>query len=402
MTLRMPLLLLVVTACYPGGGLEKDGPIDGGMDTADAGGGGGDDGTDSDGGGTAGGGEEGGGEDGCGGAVDSDGDGLTDEEEAALGTDPLDPDSDGDGLSDGDEVRVHGTDPLNEDSDFDGLEDGDEVATYGTDPTAADSDGGGVGDGVEILIDGTDAGDGADDQTDGSDDEDGPTGVHGSLEDDDEGLIGGHFDVDTSSFLSDWHDGSTDEHEHEYDNDQDSGTIDFFALGGGLQHPADIIDGQQPFKLVVVNADLSDGGRLSINQTYNPRSRGSWERVDRYDDTQLADLPVWSIDGVAGTTRLSALQLSFHPLVIALGGLHNTTTGCVRDNDPGALGEWRNGSLTLQALAVNADGTDAFTTDVSVSNGGVQGGATSGLLWEATVFWHWRGDCYGDEDWYRP
>ena len=43
---------------------------------------------------------------------DSDGDGLTDVEEQALGTDPNNPDTDGDGISDGDEVQ-NGTDPLN-------------------------------------------------------------------------------------------------------------------------------------------------------------------------------------------------------------------------------------------------------------------------------------------------
>ncbi|MFH1463339.1 MAG: hypothetical protein ABIO70_03030 [Pseudomonadota bacterium] len=42
---------------------------------------------------------------------DADGDGLTDTEEAALGTDPADPDSDDDGFGDGDEVAA-GTNPL--------------------------------------------------------------------------------------------------------------------------------------------------------------------------------------------------------------------------------------------------------------------------------------------------
>ncbi len=58
------------------------------------------------------------------GDVDSDGDGLFDKDEAALGTDPYNPDTDGDGLSDGDEVFKFKTDPLNPDSDFDGLSDG--------------------------------------------------------------------------------------------------------------------------------------------------------------------------------------------------------------------------------------------------------------------------------------
>ncbi|MCX6398708.1 MAG: thrombospondin type 3 repeat-containing protein [Propionibacteriales bacterium] len=44
--------------------------------------------------------------------VDTDGDGLTDEEEATLGTDPALADTDGDGVDDGQEV-TDGTDPLN-------------------------------------------------------------------------------------------------------------------------------------------------------------------------------------------------------------------------------------------------------------------------------------------------
>ena len=63
---------------------------------------------------------------------DSDGDGLTDDEEADIGTDPNDPDTDDDGLNDGDEVDL-GTDPLNPDTDGDGVNDGDEV-DCGSDP----------------------------------------------------------------------------------------------------------------------------------------------------------------------------------------------------------------------------------------------------------------------------
>jgi len=65
--------------------------------------------------------------------VDTDGDGLTDEEELALGTNFQASDSDNDGLSDRDEVEVYQTDPLNQDSDGDGYLDGDEVEN-GYDP----------------------------------------------------------------------------------------------------------------------------------------------------------------------------------------------------------------------------------------------------------------------------
>jgi RHS repeat-associated protein len=69
---------------------------------------------------------------------DTDGDGLTDAEEAVLGTDPRNPDTDGDGLTDGAEVRVHRTDPLRADTDGDGASDGAEVAA-GSDPLDAGS-----------------------------------------------------------------------------------------------------------------------------------------------------------------------------------------------------------------------------------------------------------------------
>lgn len=59
--------------------------------------------------------------------VDSDGDSLTDLQEAALGTNPNLIDSDFDGLSDYEEVYIYGTDPLNPDTDGDSYSDGDEV-----------------------------------------------------------------------------------------------------------------------------------------------------------------------------------------------------------------------------------------------------------------------------------
>ena len=84
--------------------------------------------------------------------VDSDGDGLTDDEELRLGTDPHNWDTDGDGLSDGDEVKTHKTNPLNPDTDGDGLKDGEEVLRYKTDPRNPDTDGDGLLDGDEVKV----------------------------------------------------------------------------------------------------------------------------------------------------------------------------------------------------------------------------------------------------------
>lgn len=86
---------------------------------------------------------------GCASMMDSDGDGISDADERAAGTDPDNVDSDGDGLRDGGE-NINGTDPLVADTDGDGLSDGDEVKEYETDPKVADSDADGVDDGAEI------------------------------------------------------------------------------------------------------------------------------------------------------------------------------------------------------------------------------------------------------------
>ena len=84
--------------------------------------------------------------------LDPDEDGLIDEEELEIGTDPALFDTDGDGLGDGAEVRADGwgTNPLTADTDDDGLADGDELFVHGTDPNVADSDGDGANDGAEL------------------------------------------------------------------------------------------------------------------------------------------------------------------------------------------------------------------------------------------------------------
>ncbi len=59
-------------------------------------------------------------------------------------------DTDGDGLSDDNEVNVYGTDPAKADTDGDGLGDRDELDKYGTNPLNADSDNDGFKDGWEV------------------------------------------------------------------------------------------------------------------------------------------------------------------------------------------------------------------------------------------------------------
>jgi hypothetical protein len=93
-------------------------------------------------------------------ALDTDGDGVTDGAECALGTDPANAaskppafpldDADRDGLPDGFELTI-GTDPLKADSDGDRVIDGVEYLHYGSNPLSKDTDGDGCSDGKEIA-----------------------------------------------------------------------------------------------------------------------------------------------------------------------------------------------------------------------------------------------------------
>jgi hypothetical protein len=93
--------------------------------------------------------------------VDTDGDLMSDQDEALYGTDPSNPDTDGDFLPDGEEIRA-GTNPFmppgsgtgEADHDGDGLTNNEEAA-LGTDSLNPDTDGDGVNDGDEVAA-GTD------------------------------------------------------------------------------------------------------------------------------------------------------------------------------------------------------------------------------------------------------
>ncbi|HHX62111.1 MAG TPA: VWA domain-containing protein, partial [Epulopiscium sp.] len=84
------------------------------------------------------------------GAEDTDGDGLTNLQEYQLGTNPLMEDTDGDGLNDGEEVNTYKTNPLVYDTDGDGLSDYEEIL-LGFDPLNRDTNGNGTLDGEEKV-----------------------------------------------------------------------------------------------------------------------------------------------------------------------------------------------------------------------------------------------------------
>ncbi len=195
--------------------------------------------------------------------TDSDEDGLTDDEEEELGTDPNNPDTDGDGISDGDEVE-NGTDPLDPndpgegtDSDEDGLTD-DEEEELGTDPNNPDTDGDGISDGDEVEngtdpLDPNDPGEGTDSDEDGlTDDEEEELGTDPNNPDTDGDGISDGDEVengtdplnpnDPGEGTDSDEDGLTDDEEEELGTDPNNPDTD----GDGISDGDEVENGTDP------------------------------------------------------------------------------------------------------------------------------------------------------------
>lgn len=206
------------------------------------------------------------------------------------------------------------------------------------------------------------------------------------------GLIGGHFDVDTNATYYAFNKGKTDGHVHEYDNEYNVTSYKLMSPHGSkLQSLQSKVSSTQRFKILLANPSLSRGGVLFINGE-------AWSVVD-YAKIPVSSLPVYSLGGVSGSTKLTSLEIYFDRDTIRSCKLHPTNTSHVRSNVPGPNNEWRNGAFVIQLGSVNSAGVDAFTRNTSWTNGGVHGVITSGLLFENTIFWHWSGPSYHQSGW---
>ncbi len=186
----------------------------------------------------------------------------------------------------------------------------------------------------------------------------------------DPGLSGGHFDLDTSHLVYLENKGTTDHHVHEYDDKYQTLQVDFLNMADGFTKLSDVIGANQSFIITVANAELSPGATLEINgSTY---SAGDFQKkVDAFLNGQA--LPQLSL------AALTSFKVKFNRDVLSRNGLVPTQTNCVRSNNLGPNGEYRNGALTIQVHDAARVKLDAKTR-VATADGG--------LLWEATVFWH--------------
>ncbi len=261
------------------------------------------------------------------------------------------------------------------------------------------------------------------------------------------GLAGGHFDLDVDATLG----GSTDKHTHEYDDEYDVTYGDYFDVLNGapsVNSPEIGINASsQKLLAFIANADLSIGGQIIIgNKIWNAVEYqkmiqkqlmawdGSSDLLDEFGDPLAFTLD--EINLSAGGT--GTLRLNFLSTAILTGGLIPTQTGCVKSGPNITNGHWRNGALTLHVVDYEAvkqnviNNTPAanrvyslqnltdLPTSITVDTGSVvmkedtngdgvidaeYGGIIanpandSAFLYESTLFWHYKGACYGEGSW---
>jgi len=206
--------------------------------------------------------------------IDDDQDGLSNEQEQVLGTDPAVADSDGDGLNDGDEVNIHGTDPLLVDTDSDGINDLVEVqaSLNPLDPSdaMADADGDGLSNLDEVTL-GTGINDADTDNDMLSDGDEVSLGTDPFDNDtDDDGLYdGAEADYGADPLLADTDgDGIKDADEVNYGLDPaDASDAGADNDGDGLTNLEEIAQGTNPNNIDSDADGLSDSDELNLYST---------------------------------------------------------------------------------------------------------------------------------------
>lgn len=270
------------------------------------------------------------------------------------------------------------------------------------------------------------------------------------------GFLGGHIDVDTDY----WNDGDggvgdkTFKHTHEYDKEVGRVYVDY--------RDHDVVDGHvtidesgylpqsDKWIAVIANADLSPGSVLTLDdRQYNvvdyqrmiQRKMRTWNGKGSALTDDSGKTLIFSMDDLKSSG--GTVRHDFDDMSILAGGLHPSNTGCVRDGDSVTNGRYRNGALVTQFINLDvftACSTTGCSLDkVIVQNptdlpeevlykdesrmlmsedlnkdgvikkedyevyGGIRGKAVGkgndALLFESTIFWHYKGGaCYGESN----
>ncbi len=113
------------------------------------------------------------------------------------------------------------------------------------------------------------------------------------------------------------------------------------------------------------------------------------------------------------TAASGTVKIAFNDRAILDGGLIGTSTGCIKGNNAWEeTGRYRGGALIMHLLDYSQLQAGDAASNIWVAQDpvdlvpGMQGGGLlgnfddpSGFLFESTIFWHYDGACYGDEEW---
>lgn len=227
---------------------------------------------------------------------DSDGDGLLDSEEEALGSDPNNPDSDGDGINDGDEV-AQGLDPTSTDSDGDGVDD--DVDLFPTDGNEAfDYDGDGVGDNADT----DDDNDGVDDSQDAF-----PFDATESVDTDGDG-VGNNADTDDDN------DGVDDSNDAFPLDSTESSDFDGDGIGDNADTDDDndgVDDSNDAFPFDASESADFDGDGVGDNADNDDDNDGITDDMDQYTGMVSGNVDLGTGDtGIADRVNSNGVPLS--------------------------------------------------------------------------------------------
>lgn len=238
-------------------------------------------------------------------------------------------------------------------------------------------------------------------------------------------LVGGHFDLDSYSGYD-----NKGLHTHMWSDDYGSS---FELIGNSFD---DVLQGKpksvntyisnknQKFIIGVVNGSLSPGVRLKINNT----TECSAADYNKGCNQSYGPPTIYSLNsGVLGATQLTSLNVSVDYDAIIGGKIIPTSTGFVNTSSslPGKFGEYRNGALVLQFIAVDSCNSSECTyngktipfykmgtsqimstatsaTKSYTSNGGSGVVLDNSVLHEVSIFWHAPGAVWNNTNPYIP
>jgi hypothetical protein len=202
----------------------------------------------------------------------------------------------------------------------------------------------------------------------------------------DGGIAAGHFDLDTSITNYAVDKGKTDSHTHAYDDQYNVLYADFLNLLAPAQvNIAEAMtDPAKRFLLIIVNADLSPAGIVSVNGTLSKAQDFATASHAGLDTPAGLHAYTLGEPKTAGDLQLKDLRIYFGKDAIEKAGIVGLTPSVVQKNVAGPKGEYRAGALTLQALDIDKFAIDPKTGAATVGEGG--------LLWEAMMYWHNKDD----------